>query len=180
MEKNSQESIQVQWGDHTVNLTFNSLDFNIDVDDLIRIDSSNPVGEMLTISTLLNKCGIMRSQAEYEMKMAELQVKTVTAELEPEVTKSLIKFIGEGEKRKAKHPAIPQVEQALNRHTKIIELKKRHLMKERDFNLLDNLYWACKSKDSKVASFFHKIVPDGYDSEIIQGVVNGIDIKKLA
>jgi hypothetical protein len=171
------ESIIVPWGDKMVTLRFSAVDLDIDVDDLVRIDSSNPVGEMLTVSTLLNKCGIMRAQAEYEMKMAELKCNTAEAEFEPEITRGLIKFTGEGEKRKAKYPTIPQVASALKRDKRLIKLKEIQIAKERDYAYLDNLYWAVKSKDAKVSSFFHKVVPEGHDSEIVDGTLNGIRIK---
>ena len=94
-DEDDSEKIIVPWGNKMVTLRFNSLDLDLDVDDLVRIDSSNPVGEMLTISTLLHKCGVMRAEAEYQMKLAELQINTTEADLEPEVARSLIKMVGD-------------------------------------------------------------------------------------
>ena len=59
-----------------------------------------------------------------------------------------------------------------------IKIKKAYILSERNFNALESLYWACQDKSRKLNGLVQGTTPDEYVSEMIEGKVNGILIKK--
>ena len=66
MEKVSEnkDAIVLHLGENPVVLLSEPFNSDIDVDALTRIDYTNLIGEMVTISALMNKVGNLRAEAE--------------------------------------------------------------------------------------------------------------------
>ena len=51
------------------------------------------------------------------------------------------------------------------------------LRKERDYEYVDALYWAAKSKDKKLDALSKNLTPEDMEKEVVEGTVNSIMIK---
>ena len=75
-----QESVFIHADESVIEVKFGKLPEEFDTDDILRIDYSNIYGEKVTISTLVNKLGILVEQAEYNKKSKDLELKVYDAE----------------------------------------------------------------------------------------------------
>jgi len=147
-------------------INISEFDTDIDVDDLTTIHHENIVGEILTISTLLNRIGILKAQAEKDLKDFALEHDILIAETRKRLR---AKALGEGvratylEKHLADEIRIDQG---------IILSEKTLTRKQYEFAVIESIFWAVKSKDDKLNKMSDKLTPIEMESQIIEGVIN--------
>lgn len=144
----------------------------IDLDQVTQIDYSNLYGEIVTISSLLNRVGILRAQVENIFNDFKLEVSIFESQKRKEfIRQSLIR----GEKK----PSESTLEDEINIDREVIAMRKRLNELQRDFNYIDAVYWAIQSKDKKLSVLMKGVTPEEFANGIIEGTVNTFYIKKL-
>ena len=75
-------------------------------------------------------------------------------------------------------PTVQELDNAVIKDPAIQNLRKRHIRIEKEYKYIDSLYWAVKSKDDKLNKITQHLIPKDFEEEIIEGVINGVMIKK--
>ena len=162
-----------------IELTMADFDSEIDVDDITSINYSNLFGEYVTISTLMNRIGILKARAEaiYAEKKLEFDIYEATQRkrLRREAAMNSNYF-------KIEDQQIKLTENSLEEAIIIDEgwqVNKKNVIKAQEtLNKIDSIYWAISSKSKKLEVLLKPVTPEEFFDEIIEGKVNGILIKK--
>jgi len=166
------DTIIIHTKDSMIKLLKRSVDEPIDLDEITRIDYSNIFGEIITISALLNRIGNMKAEMEEQLNLEKLDVEIFEAQKRAEHNKRL-----------ASDPDVKRVteqilEDALLSDAAVIAKRKKMIQVKRNMEYINSLYWAAKSKDDKLSTLLKPLLPDEFEKEIVEGVVNGFFIKK--
>lgn len=165
--------------DNPLELIMADFDSEINVDEITSIDYSNLFGEAVTISTLLNRIGILKARAEaiYAEKKLEFDIYEATQRkrLRREAAMNSNYF-------KVDDQQIKLTENSLEEAIIIDEgwqVNKKNVIKANEtLEKINALYWALGSKDKKLSTIMKPVTPEEFFNEIIEGKVNGILIKK--
>ena len=161
-------------------LVFNAFEDELNLDELTSIDYANLYGEAVTISALLAKLGIMRAEAEKHLSECKLDYDICEAKLR----KSHRKFAANsgGKIQMDDGTLVKMTENGLEEliKTDMFWQKKKKTMIEakRQYDYMDAIFWAASSKDKKLNNIVKAITPEELYSELIEGAINGIAIKK--
>lgn len=150
-------------------LKISEFNTEMDIDDILRIDYSNMMGEILTFPLMFNRIANFKADMEHNVSVAKLDMDVFEAQLFEEHKK---KMVANDEK-----PTEAAIKAAITRDSRY-SLKKKHYFKiQKDLAYMDSLYWSAKSKDGKLDSFSHKIRPEDFERELLEDTINGIQIK---
>ncbi len=169
--------IKVNLDNSVVSLIVENPD-EFDTEDILRIDYSNIIGELLTFPVIVNRVGILRADAENRVRSKKLEVDIYRADLSERFRKELssIKVDNSGT-RKVVRPVNDAVNNTVEKDEGM-RLKMNELMRaERDFAYIDSFYWGVKSKDSKLKAISGH-VPMDFESDIVCAAINGVNVKK--
>lgn len=160
----------VHLGSKLVTLEIRDFDSEVDIDNLLTIDYSNLYGEAVTVPALLNQIGLLKAEAEkiYNNKKLEFDVK------ESEIRKLIRKnAVSSGDKL---------TEKSLDEMVLLdggYQVMKRNLISAKyDLDVVDNIWWAVKSKDTKLNNLIKGVTPAELFNELIEGTINNILINK--
>lgn len=161
-------------------LILTPFDTDVDMDELTQIQYHNIMGEILTSSTLLNRVGNLKSEMEGIIAEAKLDFDIWRSNKEKEAKITLTeKVTDEKGKEKINRPTIPEVDGwvvALPEYrTKQLQL----LQLQRDFNVINNFYWAVKSKDDKLVKLSEKLRPEEFEKDLVEERVNSVMIRMV-
>ncbi len=173
------ESVTIELGkDKLAVLTLTPFDTDIDVDDLTIIHHHNIIGEILTCPVLLNRIGNLLAEVEALLAHAKIDFEIFFAQKEEHFRKEMTNtYINSRGTNKVEPPTNTAVEMAIIR-TLDWKVKKKHiitLQKNRD--IVNSWYWAIKDKSDKVNKISDKLRPEEFEKEILEGTINGIQIK---
>ena len=171
------------FGNKTVILNFGDFEDEVDIDALTSIDYSNLFGEAVTVSALMNKIGILKAEAESILSNKKLEFEVYSANLEKQYRREANINSGKFTLQEGKTlTSIKLTEDSLRMAITIdiVVQNKRKAVIEAQKNLafLDSLYWAIKSKDSKLSVLVSGVKPEEFYNELIEGTVNSILISK--
>ena len=173
-----------EFGNKVINLKMLEYENDINVDDVLKIDYSNILGEVLTFSVLLNRFGSILAEIEDYLRKStydlELQNNKIKQEEAKAKTRAYQMLINEG----VKTPTIPQTADRAMSDKDLIalqeeynQMKFKHIDLQHTRDQINNLYWAAKSKDEKLNKITEKIRPVEFEGSIVDGKINGILIK---
>jgi predicted Rdx family selenoprotein len=167
-----------------ITLTYEDSPEEIDVDELTGINYANLYGEAVTVSTALNRMGMLKAEAEKAYKLAKINAEIYEAELKQELRKEANRSGGkfmvdnvDGSKTPVKLTE-GSLSDAISSNKKLQERKRKVIDAERDLGYMDSIFWAVQSKDRKLNNFLSAVTPEDFASELMEGTVNGIIIKK--
>lgn len=156
-------------GDKMAVLTIQSFDGEIDVEDLLKIDYSNILGEILTFPVVFNRIANLRAEAAHELAMMKFSKDALEAQLYEKHKNSLTASGSKG--------SIKDVEMAVNRD-RVFKLKMESLNQaQKNFDYCDALYWSAQSKDKKLDKLTDRMKPEDFETELLEGTINGVQIK---
>lgn len=166
-------------GESPITLTMSDFEDEINVDEITSIEHHNLYGEAVTISALMNKIGILKSKAEsmHSEKKLEFDIyeSTLRKNFRRESATKGGKFEIEGEQ-------IKLTENSLNEAITLDkgwQVNKKNVIKAKEtLDKIDSIYWAIQSKDRKLSVLMKAVTPEEFLSELVEGKVNGILIKK--
>lgn len=174
MEK---DKIVVHFRERMITLHFEELDSDIDIDDLVSIHYDNLIGEILTISHLMNRVGWLKAEAQDAVRQAKLEMDIYEAELKERYRRSGVTVMTDVKgNQKHKTPTKDEVDNSVLFDAGYIAKRKRLYRIEKEHDYIDSLYWAVKSKDQKINRIADHLKPEEYEQEIVEGRVNGIMI----
>jgi len=175
--------VVVPFGEKTVVLNFGDFNDEINVDELTSINYSNLFGEVVTVSALLNRMGILKAEAEAEHAIKKLECDIYIANLAKNYRRDANvnagKFIiKEGNVSTSIKLTEDSLEKALLLDIVVQNKKKAVINAQKNLAFIDSLYWSVQSKDKKLSVLMKGVTPEEFFNEILEGEVNGILIKK--
>lgn len=163
-----QEPLIIELRDKMVVLKVLPFDTDINVDEILRIDHSNYLGEILTFPVLLNRVANLKAEMQNLVSEAKNDTEIFEAQLSEEYRKK-ISATGKA--------TINEVDNAVKIDPRYKIKKNDYFAKVRNLDYLDSLYWACQSKMNLLNKISEKIRPDEFEKELLEDVVNGVWIK---
>jgi hypothetical protein len=170
MQQIDDNTIVIELASKMVILQIGELGIDVNVEELLKIDYGNILGEILTFPVAFNRIGNLKAEIENQRSVAKLDLEVFEAQLTESYQKTLAA-------KADKKPTIKDVETAVLRDVNFITKKKAFFEIEKHAAYIDSLYWAARSKDDKLHKLTEKIRPDEFEKEILEGQVNGILIK---
>lgn len=170
-------------GDKPIILEHDDLESTINVDDLTKINPSNIFGEAVTISAAVNRIGLLKSEVEGIMAETKLEYKIYEGTFKSKLRKQaasnsgfyLVRVDNEDVRVKLSETSLAS---SFETDERWIELKKKFITAEKNFNALSSLYWSAQDKSRKLNSLVHGVTPEEFVAELIEGKINGILVKK--
>lgn len=166
------ELIKIPIGDKTITLKQSEIDGDIDMDEVTQIQYSNLYGEIVTVSALLNKIGILKADIDNQYDEYKLDCQIFESSKRKQ-------FIGSALAMGDKKPTESQCEDFLNTDPDVIAKRKRLLTHKKGCDYINSIYWSVKSKDDKLSVLMKGVTPEDFASNIVEGVVNGFFIKSF-
>ena len=164
--------IKIPIGDKIITLKQSDIDNDINMEEITQINYNNLYGEIVTVSALLNKIGILKADVDNQYEEYKLDCQIFESSQRKSIISSKL-AIGE------KKPTENQVEDSLNTQPEVIAKRKRLLALKKGCDYVNALYWAVKSKDDKLSVLMKGVTPEEFSNNIIEGTVNGFFIKKF-
>ena len=157
----------IKVGDDKIVLEYNDFENNIDIQELTTIDSTNVYGENSTISSDLNRIGLLKAEVEANMANIKLDVDiyegSFIEKLRLEASNNSGKYkvkVDEGEAE------VKLTETGLKTsfHTddNWIKLKRSYIESEKNFNALNSLYWSIQDKSNRLSPLQKGTNPEEY------------------
>ncbi len=168
------DKIIIPFSKKIVILKLPSFDAEVNVDDIMKIDYSNIIGELITFPVILNRIGLLRAEMEEIAKNKKFEAQVYEAQLKQHYRNKGITRTGEGERKK---PTISEVEEAVLMDKGYQVVMRNLYNTEKGFTQVENLFWSAKDKSAKLDAITNKLNPEEFEKEIIEGQVNGIMIK---
>lgn len=166
------ELIKIPIGDKIIVLKQEEFDADIDIDDVTQIHYENLYGEIVTISALYNRIGILKAQVDNEFEEYKLDCSI----FESQTRKTIInKELSLGRKK----PSLNDIEDEVNTDPNVIQKRKRLNQLKKNCDYINALYWAIQSKDKKLSVLMKGVTPEEFSERIIEGRVNYFYIKKF-
>ena len=166
----------------SVKLILPTFDMDMDVDDILKIDYSNVIGELLTFPVIMNRIGVLKAEQEDVVRKAKMSTEIYEAQLKQQYYRTLAteKTLSTGANKgtvKLQAPTADQVASRVLMDSNYQLKQENYSSRQKDLSLLESWYWAAKSKDDNLKRISMHLKPEEYEKEIIEGVVNGIMIK---
>lgn len=142
-------------------------DWDINLDNLLRIDYSNIFGEVITIPVLENQVGRLLADLRNYSKEQKLKVEMKEAEV-----RKLFRNARSNEG--GKPPTIQETDDHVTMDPIVSNLRFRLIRIEKDVEQIEALYDACKSKSFKLNNLSKSITPEGFEKQLVEGRINGV------
>lgn len=162
------ECLTIELKDKMIVLRTLPFDSDIDVDEILRIDHSNYLGEILTFPVLLNRIANLKAEQQNIVSETKNDLEIFEAQLTEEKRKILS---ANGK------TTISEVDVAVKTDPRYKVKKNNFFSKQRDLEYLDALYWSAQSKMNLLNKISDKIRPEEFSAELLEDVVNGVFIK---
>lgn len=168
MANYEQEPLVIEFRDKMVVLKALPFDTDIDIDEILKIDHHNYLGEILTFPVLLNRIANLKAEQQNIVSEAKNDVEIFEAQLTEEYQKKL-SATGKA--------TIKDIEAAVKVDSRYRIKKNAYFAKQKNLDYLDSLYWAAQSKMNLLNKISDKIRPEEFSNELLTDVVNGVMIK---
>lgn len=161
----------IQIGGNTYKLIFDNFDEDVDIDSLLKIDYSNLIGELVTFPVILNRFGILLSEAESQVAETKLNMDVYEAKTKERLRIEL------AEQNNGKAPTVEALNNAVVSNKAYQAMKRKYIevVKTRDY--INSIFWAVKDKSDKISSLL-KQSEITLETDVMPERLNGIFIKK--
>lgn len=162
--------------EHEVAFESDGFTGEVNVDDMTSIHYENIDGEVLTITTDLNKMGMLRSLAERAAKRSKLQVEIHAARFSKDIRREASvnnhHFMMDGDRIKLTENSIKE---ALFLDEKWQELANKRIDDETNFELTSSLYWALNEKAKKLDKLIYAMSAEANEKRQLMSRENNIN-----
>jgi hypothetical protein len=142
-------------GNKPIVLEHGDFDDHINVDDLTKIDTSNLFGEAVTISAAANRVGLLKAEVGALMAESKLEYKLYEGNFKADLRRQaasnsgfyMMRVENEDVKVKLSETGLAT---CFETDAKWLELKRKFITAEKNFNALESLYWATQDKSRKL------------------------------
>jgi hypothetical protein len=173
------EKITIELKNKMVVLKVLPFDTDVNVNDILRIDYSNILGECLTFNVIFNRIANLKAEMQDLVNKSKFQLDIFTAELQEEYRKKLTSYGDADAKGKTKinKPTKDEVENAVLIDKRFQVKKNNHFELTKNLEYLESLYWSAQNKANLLKSMSDKLRPEEFSGELLQDTINGVLIK---
>lgn len=169
-QKNDQfEDVVIELKNKMVVLKILPFDTDIEVDEILKIDYYNIMGEILTFNVLFNRIANLKAEQDNIVSVSKMDLEAFEAQLYEELKKKIAQEEGKVTEK--------GVEMAITRDPRFVAKKKVHYEKVKNASYLDSLYWAAQNKSGLLRSLSDKLKPEEFMGELLTDTINGVMIK---
>lgn len=160
----------VKIGDKTYTLLIKAFDDDVEVDDLLQIDYSNLIGELVTFPVIVNRIGIMLAEAESAVSEKKLNLEVFEAKMKERLRTQLAEING-------KAPTVEALNNAVLQEPSYQAMRKNLINAQKTRDYLNSVFWSAKDKSDKI-SFLMRNYEISEDMKLSEQRLNGVLIKK--
>lgn len=161
----------IKLGDQLYTLSYQEFDDEVDIDELLSIDYSNLIGEMVTFPIIVNRVGLLLADAESKLSETKLNRDVMEAKVKERLRKELLEKNG-------KAPTIDMVNDAVIQDNGYQAVYRKYIDAQKTRDYISSLFWSTKDKSSKLDKLSLTIQAGDIDEKLIEGTVNRVTIKK--
>lgn len=170
-------------GENPIVLEHDDIDDVINVDALTTIDTGNLYGEMVTVTPVTNRIGLMKAEVEKLVAEAKLDLRIFESRFKNNLRKDAALNHGSFNTRVGNDDVKiklteKSLESAMDSDDKWIKKKRNLISREGQLGQMEALYWACQDKSRKVKSLVDGTTPQEFIKNLVEGTLHGITIKK--
>lgn len=159
-------------GDSTYSLLIKEFGEEIEVDDLLRIDYSNLLGEIITFPVVVNRLGSLLAEAEHAVAEKKLNLEVFEAKLKERKRISLT------EENNGKAPTVDSLNMAILLDKGYQALKKSFFESQKNRDYVNSIFWSAKDKSEKLNKLSLTIGTGDIEESLLESKVNNVVIKK--
>lgn len=157
-------------GGKTYSLLIKTFDDDVEVDDLLTIDYSNLIGEVVTFPSIVNRIGIMLAEAESAVSEKKLNLEVFEAKTKERLRIELAEANG-------KTPTVEALNNAVLQETAYQKMRLGLINAQKTRDYLNSVFWSAKDKSDKLLALMRNY-EIGEDANISEQRINGILVKK--
>ena len=125
-----------------------------------------------------SRIGNMKSEVDNAVREAKFNLDVLQAQLKSNYRKNLSKESTDTKGVvKTSKPTQDEIDTAVILDSTFIETTKSYLRLLKQADIMADLYWSAKSKDSKLHKLSEKIRPEDFNLELLTDTINGVLIK---
>lgn len=161
----------IKLGEQFYTLSYQEFEDEVDIDELLKIDYSNLIGEMVTFPIIVNRIGILLADAESKLSETKLNRDVMEAKVKERIRKELFEQNG-------KQPTIDKVNDVLAQDAGYQAVYRKYIDAQKTRDYISSLFWAAKDKSSKLDKLSLTIQSGDVDDKLLEQTVNRVTIKK--
>lgn len=160
----------VKIGDKTYTLLIKAFDDDVEVDDLLQIDYSNLIGELVTFPVIVNRIGIMLAEAESAVSEKKLNLEVFEAKMKERLRTQLAETNG-------KAPTVEVLNNAVLQEPSYQAMRKSLINAQKTRDYLNSVFWSSKDKSDKISALMRNY-EIGEEVDLSEQRINNVLIKK--
>lgn len=161
----------VKIGDKTYTLLIKAFDDDVEVDDLLQIDYSNLIGELVTFPVIVNRIGIMLAEAESAVSEKKLNLEVFEAKMKERLRTQLAETNG-------KAPTVEALNNAVLQEPSYQAMRKSLINAQKTRDYLNSVFWSAKDKSNKLDRLSLTIQAGDIPEEVLEGRVNSVILRR--
>jgi hypothetical protein len=162
----------VQIKEKTYRFNFEDFEEDVDIDDLLKIDYNNLIGEMITFPVIVNRFGTLLAEAESRVAEMKLNLEVLEAKTKEKIRTEIIEQNG-------KSPTVEALNNAVLMNTAYQAMKKKLIDVQKTRDYINSAFWAAKDKSNKIDRLSLTVTNDDVPDSVIEGRVNSVLLKKV-
>lgn len=162
----------VQIKNKSYHFNFDDFDEDVDIDDLLKIDYNNLIGEMITFPVIVNRFGVLLAEAESRVAEMKLNLEVLEAKTKERIRLELTEQNG-------KSPTVEALNNAVLMNPAYQAMKKKFIDVQKTRDYINSAFWSAKDKSSKLDKLSLTITSDGISDTQIEGRVNNVLVKRV-
>lgn len=159
-------------GENQYKLIFDEFGEEFEIDELLKIDYSNLIGEIVTFPVIVNRFGNMLADAESKVAETKLNLDVLEAKLKEKLKLELAEANG------GKNPTVDALNSALILQKSYQAMRKSLIENQKTRDYINSVFWSAKDKSEKLNKLSLTIQQGDIDETLIEGEVNSVLIKK--
>lgn len=162
----------IQIGSETYKLHFDEFDDDVDIDELLKIDYSNLLGEIVTFPVIVNRFGMMLAEAESKLSETKLNMEILEAKTKERLRVEL------AEENGGKNPTVEMLNNAFVKTAVYKSMRDKLIKDQKTRDYINSVFWAAKDKSDKINILF-KSSEITSETELSEKRINGVLVKKM-
>ena len=161
----------IKIGDKTYTLLIKAFDEDVEVDNLLQIDYSNLIGELVTFPVIVNRIGIMLAEAESVVSEKKLNLEVFEAKMKERLRTQLAETNG-------KAPTVEALNNAVLQEPSYQAMRKGLINAQKTRDYLNSVFWSAKDKSNKLDRLSLTIQAGDIPEEVLEGRVNSVILRR--
>ena len=161
----------IKIGDRTYTMVIKPFDDEVDIDELLRINYSNLIGEIVTFPVVVNRIGIMLAEAESAVSEKKLNLDVFEAKTKERLRTEITEVNG-------KAPTVEALNNAVLQEPAYQAMRKGVINAQKTRDYLNSVFWSAKDKSAKLDKLSLTIQPGDIPDEVIEGRVNNVILRR--